>query len=440
MNSPISPERTPRNNPTEASQKGTVEVLPPGTAAASRKISLLDKVKALAPGIITGTGDVDPSLVITATVIGAAFHYSLLWLEILCVPILIAVFAVSARIGNETHQGLVDLLREGYGKWLAIGCALLIIAINLAMIIADTMAVTEGLSIIVGGNRGTFAVLVAFTVWYILIFRDYKKIARFLIWAALPLFVYVIAAIVSGPDVGVLFKGVVLPHVEASPDYAAAILAIFGSLLTPYLLVWQTTSRREMAVHGSVPMGSLEHQVGGMVTVLLSFCITVSAAAVLHIEHTGDMTTLQAAQALSPAVGGFGSLLFAIGIIGSGMVALPILVASMCYSVAEAFQWNYGLSEHPWEAKRFYVLVSAALLFAAAANLFGINPIKALYWSQILAGILAVPILFFILVLSNDRRIMRTTNSHWQNFWIGAASGGLLATEGIVLFLHFKAP
>ncbi len=144
--------------------------------------------------MITGTGDVDPSLVITATVIGAAFHYSLLWLEILCVPILIAVFSVSARIGNETHQGLVDLLRQGYGKWLAIGCAILILAINLAMIVADTMAVTEGLSIIVGGNRGAFVVLVAFTVWYILIFRDYRKIARFLIWAALPLFVYVVAA------------------------------------------------------------------------------------------------------------------------------------------------------------------------------------------------------------------------------------------------------
>ena len=393
------------------------------------------RLRALAPGVIVGAGDVDPSLVATATVIGAAFQYSLLWLVLLCIPILITVFSVSARMGHETHQGLVDLLREHYGRTLAFVCALFVIAINMAMIIADLMAVTEGLGIVVGQHRGTFVVLVSFAVWYVLIFKDYRKISRFVVWAAVPLFVYVAAAILAGPDFPVLMKGVFLPHVEATTDYTAAVLAIFGSLLTPYVLVWQTTSRRELASHGPVAMGSTEHKAGGLVTVLLSFCIVVASASVLHIDAPRDLTTTQAAQALGPAAGMFGPLVFAIGIIGSGMVALPILVASMCYSVAEAFEWNYGLSEHPWEAKRFYVLISAAMFVAAAANLIGVNPMRVLYGSQILAGVLTVPILVFILLLSNDRRVMTTTNSPWQNFWIGAASGGLLATEAVVLFL-----
>ena len=145
------------------------------------------------------------------------------------------------------------------------------------------------------------------------------------------------------------------------------------------------------------------------------------------------MNTRQAAEALGPAVGDLGPLLFAIGIIGAGMVALPILVASMCYSVAEAFEWKYGLSEHPWEAKRFYVMISAAMFVGATANLVHINPVRALYWSQVLAGALTVPILLFILMVSNDRRIMRTTNSRPQNFWIGAGIGALVSV-GLLMF------
>jgi Mn2+/Fe2+ NRAMP family transporter len=170
---------------------------------------------------------------------------------------------------------------------------------------------------------------------------------------------------------------------------------------------------------------------GSFVTSLLSYCVIVSAASVLRLPHAVDMTTTQAAEALRPAVGDFGLVLFALGIIGAGMVALPVLVASMCYSVSEAMGWKAGLSEHPWDAKSFYTLITLAMLVAAGANFLPINPVKALYWSQILAGSLTVPILIFILVLSNDRRIMRTTNTRWQNFWIGAAVGGLVST-GIV--------
>lgn len=381
----------------------------------------------LGPGIVTGAANVDPSLVVTATVVGAAYHYSMLWIVLLCVPFLVAIFHVSGRIGYETRKGLVDLLREHYGQGWALACAAVIVVINMAMIVADLMAVSEGLSIILQQARPYFVAAVAFSVWYVLIFRDYRKITHALLWLSLPLFVYVGAAIVSAPSLQSVLTSTVLPRISHSPDYVTAVVGLFGSLLTPYVLVWQTSSRREQAVMGQHTPHELQSRAGTVVTTVLSFSIIVAAGSVLHLAHPQEMTTRQAAEALRPVAGQFGEVLFAIGIVGAGMVALPVLVASMCYSISEAMGWKAGLSEHPWEAKRFYVLISIVVFVAAAANFMPINPVKALYWSQILAGILTVPILVFILAISRDRRIMITTNTRAQNFWIGAAIGGLIA-------------
>jgi Mn2+/Fe2+ NRAMP family transporter len=206
-------------------------------------------------------------------------------------------------------------------------------------------------------------------------------------------------------------------------------------LLTPYVLVWQTSSRREQALLGDREPYGPGHHAGGLVTALISFFVLLTAAEVLHSGGlaTGDIDFRQAADALS-LLGPVGPVLFSLGVLGAGLVALPVLVASMCYSVAEAMGWRSGLSEQPWEAKRFYVLISIAVFVAAAVNFFRINAVGALYWSQALAGIMTVPILLFILLLSNDRRIMRPTNSAWQNFWIGAAAGGLFSAMLMVLF------
>ena len=381
------------------------------------------------PGIVTGTANVDPSLVVTATVVGAAFSYSTLWVVLLCVPFLLAVFSVTARLGFETRKGLVDLLCEHYGRGLALLCAGVIIVINMAMIIADLMAVAEALSVILGQPRVFFAAAVAFSVWYILIFRDYRKITNVLLYLSLPLFVYVAAAIIQAPDARTVLLSSVLPTIKLSPDYAAAVIGVFGSLLTPYVLVWQTSSRREQATTGGEKPHFSEHYAGAFMTSLLSYCVIVAAASTLHLAQPVDMTTRQAAEALRPAVGAAGPLLFAVGIIGAGMVALPVLVASLCYAVSEAMGWKAGLSEHPWEAGSFYALISGSMFVATVVTFFRINPVKALYFSQILAGVLTVPILLFILVLSNDRRVIRVTNTRWQNFWLAACIGGLAAAN-----------
>lgn len=383
------------------------------------------------PGIITGASDVDPALVLTATVAGATYHYSLLWSVLLSVPFLLAVFSVSARIGVESRQGLVDLLRTHYGRAIALGCAGLVVAINMAMIIADLMAVTDAFSLIMALPRMYFIAAVAFSVWYILIFRDYRKIIQTLVLLSLPLFIYVAAAVLSHPNWGQIVSHSIFPNIPRDAGYPAAVIGIFGSLLTPYVLVWQTSSRREVALAGGRGGGSFEHHAGTIVTTVLCYSIMVAAGTVLRVSSVGELTTRMAANALTPAVGQLGTVLFALGIIGAGLVALPVLVASMCYSVAEALGWRRGLSETPWNAVRFYVLISAAMFLGAAFNFIRMNPINALYWSQILAGALTVPILVFILLISNNREIMRTTNTWWQNFWIGAA-GGAVAASGLI--------
>jgi Mn2+/Fe2+ NRAMP family transporter len=379
---------------------------------------------ALGPGVVTGAADLDPSAIITATVVGAAFAHSLLWVVLLCIPFLLTIFSVTARIGVETRKGLLDLVRESYGRNWALAGASLTIVTNLAVIIADLMSVSDAMGIILHQDRDFFVAVVAFSVWYMLIFHDYRKITRYLVLLSLPLFTYVaVAVLVSRHDIGGLISSILVPHARLNSDYVEGLVALFGSLLTPYILLWQVSSRSDP-----------EHQphkgdahAATLVSIVLAVSVVIAAAAVLHFPNPVDMTTRQAAEALRPAAGDWGVILFAIGIVGAGLVALPVLVASMCYDFAQAVGWNYGLSENPWEARSFYLLISLSMLFAGIANYLPINPVKALYWSMILAGIMTLPTLIFILLISNDRRIMHTVNTRWQNFWIGAAAGAVVA-------------
>jgi Mn2+/Fe2+ NRAMP family transporter len=421
---------SPRSRKGSAEDRGKVLSFPgtEGATPSPPKRGFWNGVRRFGPGLVTGAADVDPSAVLTATVIGAAYHYGLLWVVILCVPFLLAIFSVAGRIGHETRKGLVDLLRIHYGRNLALACAAVVMVINLAMIVADLLAVSDALSIILRQPRAYFVAGVAFSVWYLLIFREYHRITRVLLLLSLPLYLYVVAALIASPSPQAVLMGTVLPRVSRNPDYVQAVVALLGALLTPYIIVWQTGSRREAAITGALDEPHSEPHAGAFVTTLLCYSIVVAAGSVLHMPHPVDMTTQQAAMALRPAVGTWGEVAFALGIIGSGLVALPVLVASLCYSVAEAFGWRSGLTEHPWDARGFYVLISAMLFVSAAIDFIpSLNPVKALYWSMILAGCLVVPILVFILMIANDRRIMRTANTVWQNFWIGAAGGCLLA-------------
>lgn len=365
----------------------------------------------------------------TAVVVGASFGYSIGWVVIACVPVLWSVFSVSARLGLRSRRGLVEMIRIRRGRTWAVIVATGMVSVNLAMIIADLRAVSDAFSVILEKSPIFFLVPVAFSVWWILIRGSFQRVTRALGALALAQLAYVAAAVLATHSLSALLKGIFLPHITVTPDYAIGVIAIFGSLLTPDVIVWQTSSQRDS--NKATATGGDSHA-GTFVAALVSLSAVVCASS-LHMTNPGDMTTRAAALALAP-LGSLGPVFFSLGIIGSGLVALPILVASMCYSIAEAVDWKSGLSQNPWEARFFYMLLSGAVFIAVVSNFAPLNTVRILYWSQVMAGVLVIPILWNILRLTNDRSVVGEPNSLFQNFWLGGAIGGSVVANAVFLW------
>ena len=410
---------------------GTVR-LAERSSPALTNTSLLHKAVRILPGIIAGAADLDPAAVLTATVAGASFGTSLGWVVVLCVPVLFSVFAVSTRIGQQTRKGLVELIRENYSRKWAIGIAALIVAVNLAMIVGDIVAVSDSFALITMSPRSFFLAIVGFTVWYVLIIGNYHQTTKLLGGLTLILIAYVVAAYRMTDSFLGLAKDVLLPHMQVSTGYMMGVVAVFGSLLTPNVVVWQTSSKRGLP-EGLASAHVTESHAGTFVACIISISAMV-AASHLHVSDASSMTTRMASEALG-TFGAAGPVLFSAGIIGSGLIALPILVASLCFSVAEAAGWRSGLSMEPWNARLFFVMISATVFLAVVIDFFGVHTVHVLYWSQALAGIALVPIFAYILLLSNNSKIMRTTNSKFENFWLGCAVTGMLISN--LLFFWF---
>jgi Mn2+/Fe2+ NRAMP family transporter len=396
--------------------------------------SLKSRAAKALPGIIAGAADLDPAAVLTATVAGASFGYSLGWVVLLCVPVLFSVFAVSSRIGQETRKGLVELVRENYGRKMALLIALLIVAVNFAMIAGDLVAVSDGISLLTVFPRSYFLAIVGFTIWYVLVVGSYEKTTKALGTLTLILIAYVVAAYHVTDSFTGLARGIFLPQMQGSTAYMMGVVAVFGSLLTPDIIVWQTSSRRGLP-EGLAQAHVSESHAGTLVACLISLSAMI-AASHLQVPNPSGMTTRTASEALA-TFGILGPVMFALGIIGSGLIALPILVASLCFSVAEAFGWKSSLSSQPWEARLFYVMISVTVFLGVFVDLFGVNTVKVLYFSQVMAGIVLVPIFAYILLVSNNSRIMRTTNTRFENFWLGAAALGMSISNALFFWFQF---
>lgn len=387
-------------------------------------------MRKLTPGIVAGAADLDPAAVLTATVAGAYFGYSIGWVVLLAIPVVWAVFSVSARIGHQSNRGLVQLIRQTYGRGAGWGMATAMISVNMAMIIADLIAVSDAFSLILRQQRFFFLPMVAFAVWYLLVLGDYRKSSRAFIWFAVFQAAYVVAAIMAVKSWTGLLRGLFLPHITLSTAYIIGIIAVFGSLLTPDVLVWQTSSRRDRKATGG-GFHTSESKAGTLVAVVISLSVIIAASA-LHVADPEHMSTLTAAQALRP-LGSLAPVIFSIGIIGSGLIALPILVASMCFSISEAANWHAGLTMPAWEARPFYILISACIIVATVVDFGNINTVTVLYWSQVIAGFLVVPVLGSILLLGNNARLSGRRNTTSENVWLGGAVAGMIVAN-IVFF------
>src|SRR5947209_3530589 len=378
------------------------------------------------PGIIAGAADLDPAAVLTATVAGASFGYSLIWVVVLCVPVLFIVLSVSSRLGHQTRKGLVELIRIHHGKKVAIAIAILIIIVNLAMIIGDLVAVADAFSVITVFPRSYFLAIIGFSVWYLLILGNYQKTTKTLGTLTLILIGYVVAAFHVTESFTELGKGIIWPRAHMSTAYMMGIIAVFGSLLTPNVVVWQTSSKRGLP-EGLAQAHVTESHAGTFVACLVSISAMI-AASHLHVADPSSMTTRMASEALG-IFGAAGPVLFSAGIIGSGLIALPILIASLCFSISEALGWKSGLAVVPWEARLFYVMISVVVFLAVFIDFFNVNTVKVLYWSQVMAGIVLVPIFAYILILSNNLRVMRTANSRFENLCLSVAALGMLISN-----------
>ncbi|HYK40824.1 MAG TPA: divalent metal cation transporter [Thermoanaerobaculia bacterium] len=376
---------------------------------------------ALGPGLTTGAADDDPSGVTTYSVTGARFGTSLLWTALLTWPLMGAVQMMCARIGMVTGQGLAGAMRKKFPKWLLVIFSIALLLANTINIAADLSGMADAAEMLTGLNSHYFVVLFGAGIAWATIRLRYHQIARVLKWLALVLFAYVITALSIGPDWGSVVRDTFVPSVPKSSDEWGALVAILGTTISPYLFFWQAAQEveeekaigRRMLVQRVGATGReiadrrLDVGVGTFFSNLVMFFIILTTALTLH-KHgiTHIETSRQAAEALAPFAGRFATILYTVGIIGVGLLAIPTLSGSAAYAFAETFHWSFGLDQKLKSARAFYGVVIFSTIAGIALDFGDVNPIRALYWSAVLNGLLAPFLLVAILLIASDRKIM----------------------------------
>jgi Mn2+/Fe2+ NRAMP family transporter len=376
----------------------------------------------LGPGLVTGAADDDPSGIATYSQAGAAFGYNILWTVLLTYPLMVAIQLVSARIGRVSGHGLATNLRRHYPVSILYGAVTLLLVANTINIAADLTAMGAAVNLLFGGSPHPYTVGMAALSLALQVFVPYKRYVRVLKWLTLVLFVYagvVFAVRIPWATVAVRTA---LPHMTWSGNYATTIVAVFGTTISPYLFFWQASQEVEeiLVAPGEVALKKAPTQaprqlerigvdtwIGMGFSNLIAFFILLTTTATLHAHGMTDIqTSAQAASALKPIAGKFAFLLFSIGIIGTGLLALPVLAGSAAYAMAGAFRWKNSLELEPRLAKRFYAVIVLATVVGLALGFTAIDPIKALYWSAVINGITSVPIMVLMMKLASHPLVM----------------------------------
>ncbi len=373
------------------------------------------------PGVVTGAADDDPSGIATYTQAGAQFGTGVLWTVFLTLPFMIGIQLVSARIGRQSGQGIAANLRVHTPKAFLYTIVALLLVANTVNIAADIGAMGEALQLVVGGGDHFHSVAFGVVTLLLQIFVPYRRLAPILKWLTLSLFVYVAAAFTIHIPWPQVLHDLVLPRILPSPAFWMMLVAILGTTISPYLFFWQAAQEvEEMRLHritaGHESAATLKRAkrrirldtvVGMVFSNGVAFFVMLMGALVLHAGGVTDVqSAAQAAQALRPLAGDFAFMLFAFGIIATGLLAVPVLASSAAYAVAEAFGWPEGLERHWREAKGFYAIIAIATIVGTGLDFTPIDPIKALYWSAVVNGVVAVPIMVAMMLLSGNPQVM----------------------------------
>lgn len=404
--------------------------------------------RSLGPGLITGASDDDPSGIATYSSVGAQFGFSLLWMTLWATPLMLAIQETCARIGVVTNKGLAGVLQDHYKKKIVAVIILLLIIANVANIGADLGAMASSLQLLVNINFTLAAVIFTIFIVLIEIFVPYHQYVKVLKWLTISVLAYIVTGIIIHPDWLMVIAKTFTPEVHLNKNYIFAIVAFMGTTITPYLFFWQTSEEVEenqQAPEQMVPFKRKSRiarmrtdvKTGMILSNLVAFFIILTTASVLFKNGITNIGSAQeAAAALRPLAGNYAYLLFAAGIIGTGLLAVPILAGSGAYALAELMNWDEGLEKKFSKAKAFYLVIAVSILFGLGLNFIGINPMKALYYAAFLNGIIAVPLMAVIMVVGNDKKIMgRETHPSWVKFfgWLAVISMGVAVLLTFVL-------
>ena len=376
----------------------------------------------LGPGLVTGAADDDPSGVGTYSQVGAQFGFGLSWTLFFGYPLLASIQAICARIGATTGKGIAQNLRQHYSPWLLRVVVLLLLVANVINLGADLGAMGAVLALVIPGPVLLYTAGFAVLSVLLEVFLSYAQYARILKWATLSLFAYVGVLFVVDVPWDQALRGVLIPSFTFDRDHAMALVAIFGTTISPYLFFWQAGQeveeqhRRHIKPLHVSPRSRAEAElrrirtdtlVGMGFSHLVALFIIIATAATLHANGVREIASAaQAAEALRPIAGDLAFALFAIGIIGTGLLAVPILAGSAAYAVSETFGWTEGLNRKPREAKAFYGVIVLATAGGVALNFIGIDPMKALYWAAVVNGLLAPPLMVVTMLIARNPRVM----------------------------------
>jgi NRAMP (natural resistance-associated macrophage protein)-like metal ion transporter len=376
----------------------------------------------LGPGLITGASDDDPSGIATYSQVGAQFGYGLAWTLVLTYPLMCAIQEISARIGRVTGVGIAGNLRKYYPAWLLNGIVALLLLANTINIGADLGAMAAALRLMIGGPQLLYVALFAIASALLEIFVRYSRYVSVLKWLTLSLFAYVATVFVvkvQWADVG---YALIAPSLSFKSDYIVAVVAVLGTTISPYLFFWQAgeevedeqerpeaepLKRAPEQAPAEMSRIRVDTYLGMALSNLIALFIIITTAATLHAHGLTDIqTSSQAAEALRPIAGDFAFAVFAAGIIGTGLLTLPVLAGSAAYALGEARRWPVGLARKPLQAKAFYGAIAVATIIGAAMNFTPIDPIKALFWSAVINGVVAAPVMAMMMILTMRRDIM----------------------------------
>ena len=425
--------------------------------------SLLDETKrpdrpkladVMGPGLITGASDDDPSGIATYSQAGAQFGYALGWTLLLTYPLMCAIQMISAQVGRVTGRGLAGNMRRHYPAPFVYTLVGLLLVANVINIGADLGAMAAALRLLVDGPQ--LGLVAAFAVITILleVFMRYSRYASVLRWLTISLFAYVATVFAVNVPWLTVAENLVAPHVKLSGDYLTVVVAVFGTTISPYLFFWQAGEEVEdekedpaakplieapLQAPRQIARIQIDTLVGMGISNLVALFIMITTAATLNAHGVTDIqTSSQAAEALRPIAGRFAFTIFALGIVGTGLLALPVLAGSAAYAVGETLHWRVGLAQRPGRARAFYGVIAAATIIGAGLNFTPLDPIKALFWSAVINGVAAVPIMAMIMLMASRKAVMgEFTLTKWLTGlgWLAtaamaAAAVGMFATWG----------